>query len=329
MSELISLIEKGKLGEFKKDGVEYKIHCPNPEHRDTNASCYINVRKEVFCCHGCTERGGVWKLLKWLELGPIKSEATYSYKKSTHAPVQFLDDGVLDTWKYSPDEWIELGFSVNTLFEHGIGYDLHNKRITVPIRDKYGRLIAVSGALTIKGQKPRYLAYKQELGAFKPDDYSPRTKSVLWRQDRLDNDTRELIVVEGFKACLWLVQSGFPNTVATMGTAVTEGQVSLIASTGLPVIVMFDGDRAGVKAAPELGIRLYRKGISVSYATPKDGLQPDELNKDELSELLRDRAPHVQRRPDVRLVTERTLLPKTEIRSIGRKRGRGRISVQR
>ena len=135
--------------------------------------------------------------------------------------------------------------------------------------------------------------------------------------DKIDS----LIVVEGFKGAMWLVQNGFHNVVATMGKGVTQIQEGLLASMRVPIVIMFDADEAGRNGAESLGINLYRSGVSVSYAYLDDGLSPDDLTCGQITTALAEALPHLRRKKaDGKLDATSPILPETKTRTHGRRR---------
>lgn len=310
--QILDLIERGVFGPaWSRDGAEVRVLCPSPDHNDQNPSCFINLDKHVFICFSCGARGPIGRALRWVGVSDDeiqRLEQGKPLRAEVQAPLVFLDECVLGAWDYAPYMWIDAGLDADVLARHEIGYDCLNKRITVPIRDKYGRLLCVSGRATLPGQEPRYKIYKSEYGELTPAGYAPRKGAVLWRHHMLPQSD-ELIVVEGFKAAMWLVQHGYENVVATMGKNVTHEQVGLLCSLRRRVTIFFDEDDAGRNGATELGITLYRQGIDVRYACYEDGKSPDDLSPCEIAHVLTEAVPHLQwRQRHEQLATPSTLL---------------------
>lgn len=320
--DLAGLIERGDLGPWHRESTqEYKILCPSPDHDDKSPSCFVNTEKQVFICFSCGAKGHASKALKWLGINESLDAPTNISRKKVIPSVHFLDDKVLYAWAFEPTEWLEAGFDIDVLSDHEIGFDALNQRITVPIRDRHGHLVAVSGRAVHESQSPRYKIYKSEYRDYLPAGYRAAKGSVLWRHHLLPDSINSLIVVEGFKAAMWLVQNGFPNVVATMGKNVTESQEGLLCAMRVPIIIMFDADDAGRKGAEALGINLYRSGVSVSYVDMDDGLSPDDLTCGQITTALDEATPHLQRRrPNGKLVSTSTILPTTQVRAHGRRR---------
>ena len=319
--DLESFIKEGGFGRWSRDSRdEYRICCPNPNHEDNNPSCSVNVRKGVFICRSCDARGHINKALKWVGHSG-KVEVSTDYKPELVEQI-ILPDYVLCAWEDIPWKWVEEGIDFETMLEHEIGFDFVNQRITVPIRNRHGHLIGVSGR-TVIDHPVRYKLYKKEFGDVAPPGYSPKKGRVLWRQHLLDNKNLQsgVIVVEGFKAAMWLVQCGFPNVVATMGKNVTQEQESLLIGLGVSIYIMFDQDPPGRQGAKNLGINLYRQGVDVNYIPYKDTLSPDDLTVAEIQLAMTEAEPHIRSRYASKLDTTRS---KRKITS----RGAGRRKKQ-
>src|SRR5262249_51393104 len=89
-----------------------------------------------------------------------------------------------------------------------------------------------------------------------------------------------LIVVEGYMDVIALVEAGFAETVAPLGTALTEAQIALLWRLAPEPVLCFDGDAAGRRAAfraVETVLPLLKPGFSVQFAFLPGGLDPDEF----------------------------------------------------
>lgn len=329
--DLATLIESGSMGTWVKAGRnEYRICCPHPQHNDRTPSCSINTEKQCFICWSCPVglKGHVSALFNLLNLDPSTIDLK-EVQKTSRTRVHFIDDEVLYTWMYEPTQWVAEGFDIDILYRFGIGYDPYNKRITVPVRDRHGRLTAVSGRATEEWQKARYKFYtKREFLDYVPDNYTAAKGEVLWGQHLLPDVIDRLIVVEGFKAAMWLVQHGVENVVAVMGKDVTDTQLGLISALRVPVTIMFDDDPPGRKGADAIGIKLYQNGVSVSYATLPEGHSPDDLTGDEINVALAEATPHLRRKQNGQVESNREVLPTTQK---GKRHGRirrRRVSLQ-
>jgi DNA primase len=97
-------------------------------------------------------------------------------------------------------------------------------------------------------------------------------------------------IVEGFKACLWMIQAGFKNTVAAMGSYLSERQQRLIHRLGGNVVLCFDNDEAGRRATQQVGNLLWRPMYGrvkvLRYPAHHNKTQPDDYPLEQLREMV-------------------------------------------
>ncbi|MBA4333769.1 MAG: DNA primase, partial [Methylobacterium sp.] len=94
------------------------------------------------------------------------------------------------------------------------------------------------------------------------------------------HDTGQAIVVEGYVDVIAMALAGFPQTVAPLGTALTEDQLTLLWRMADEPVICLDGDKAGRKAASraiDLALPLLEPGKSLSFALLPEGQDPDDL----------------------------------------------------
>lgn len=272
------------------------IKCPSPDHDDNNPSCHLDLNKKVFICFSCGAKGTLATALRWKKAPPdlisLFNEFKPAYKHPTRVEEHVLDELVLYAWDFEPTPWVDDGFDPHILHAHDIGFDTFNHRITIPIYNKDGKLIAIS-ARALGSEQPRYKIYKSELMDYCPVGYNPKIHDHLWRYNKLKDDAKYVVVVEGFKAALKLVQHGENNVVALMGKMLSESQETILVSDRRRVYLMLDNDEAGRKGQQEIAIRLSRQGAD-TYIVDYPTRQPDALTKDQLSEALSKSLPLFQ-----------------------------------
>lgn len=177
--------------------------------------------------------------------------------------------------KASPDLLVEAGL-VRKKAETGNYYDLFRSRLVVPIQDDQGRVIAFGGRTLVDDQikylnspeSPAYTKGEHLFGLHLAKDAIKTTDSV--------------IVVEGYFDAITAHQFGFRQTVATLGTALTERQAKLLVryTDSKRVYLCFDTDSAGEKAV-ERGKETLRQvaegvGIELRVMRVPGGKDPDE-----------------------------------------------------
>lgn len=175
------------------------------------------------------------------------------------------------------------GFSDEVLDEFEIGGSYFDsagfQREVIPIRDSDGELVAYS-ARSLRDTEPKY----RLTNGFKKDDVLYNLHKALPHVSEKTNDT--IIVVEGFKALWALYSLGFKNVTACMGSRITPGQARLICKYARNVVLIFDGDKAGLEGMKafeeDFGHRVKVKQIKLS-----DDRSPDDYPVEELLILLK------------------------------------------
>lgn len=163
---------------------------------------------------------------------------------------------------------------------HGM-YDKFWNRVIFPIMDVNNRVIGFGGRVMGDG-KPKYLN-------------SPETK--IFDKSRnlyglnIARTTRKsyLILCEGYMDVISMHQAGFTNAVASLGTALTSGHASLLKRYTQEVLLLYDSDEAGVKAALR-GIPILREaGVNSRVVSLKPYKDPDEFIRKEGPEAFEER----------------------------------------
>ena len=150
-------------------------------------------------------------------------------------------------------------------------YDRFRSRLIFPITDRSGRVIGFGGR-ALDDAQPKYLNSPETL-LFKKGTVLFGL-STAWESI---SKVSAAIVVEGYFDVLAMHRAGFTNTVASMGTALTEGQVRALKGCGGPVYTLFDTDAAGKKAAlRSLGVFL-EEDVPCRMINLGFGKDPDEF----------------------------------------------------
>lgn len=179
------------------------------------------------------------------------------------------------------------GYKDEYLLETGLcaAYDSDNRlhdrffdRVVFPIHSVSGRVIAF-GARTLKSKEPGkpYAKYVNS----KESDIYVKNKSLygIWFAKNEMARKDKCYLVEGYLDVLSMHQLGITNVAASSGTALTEGQISLIKRFTQNVTIMYDGDSAGIHAALR-GIDMFlREGMNVKVVLIPDGDDPDSYSR--------------------------------------------------
>jgi DNA primase len=154
--------------------------------------------------------------------------------------------------------------------ESGRTYDRFRDRLIFPIRDALGRTIAFGGRTL--GDDPAKYLNSPETALFNKS----RTLFAFDLAREAIRNTAQVIVVEGYLDAIMLHQAGITNSVATLGTALTDAHLSLLKSQVNEIVLCFDGDAAGIKAADRGVETAVRHSISVKVLILPDDADPDD-----------------------------------------------------
>lgn len=144
-------------------------------------------------------------------------------------------------------------------------------RLMFPILDAAGNTVGFGGRLLGPGE-PKYLN-SAESAVFSKARLLyglHMAKHVIRRDDRV-------MIVEGYFDVVRLVSAGFDWVVAPLGTALTEEQAQLLCRYTKNAFLLYDSDRAGLKATFRSGDELLRHGMSVQVVTLPEGEDPDSF----------------------------------------------------
>lgn len=193
----------------------------------------------------------------------------------------------LDDWDILHKHLSSLGFSNEALKESGLlipnkngGYfDRFRGRVIFPIFDLRGNVIGFGGRI-IEDAKTDHTGYKEPKYMNSPETIVYNKGRNLYALNYAKNSgDNTLLIVEGYMDVISLHQNGIINTVASLGTALTESQGRILKKYAEEIIICYDADMAGQSAAMR-GLDLLNDiGCSVKVLTVPDGKDPDEFIK--------------------------------------------------
>lgn len=154
--------------------------------------------------------------------------------------------------------------------EHGI-YDFFRDRLMFPIFDLQGRTIAFGGRI-MSGAKdmPKYIN--------SPDSIIFKKRETSYALNLAKNSItqkRYCIIVEGYMDAIMCHQYGFTNAIAPLGTALTPGQLKRLKRFSNKVLLVFDGDSAGISATKRAIDLCYAEGMIAKILLLPQGEDPD------------------------------------------------------
>ena len=175
-------------------------------------------------------------------------------------------------------------------------YDQFRNRVIFPIIDLQGNVIAFGGRV-LDDSKPKYLnsadtpVFKKSRGLYALNFAKGSSGGTA---------DKSLILCEGYMDVIALHQAGFKNAVATLGTALTPEQTRLMARYAQDIIVSYDADEAGQKAAQRAIGLLTQAGLSVRVLRIEGQKDPDEFIKvngaDKFKAILEKSGSHIEYR---------------------------------
>ncbi|MHB1158618.1 MAG: DNA primase [Phycisphaerales bacterium] len=151
-------------------------------------------------------------------------------------------------------------------------YDALRHRLIFPIFDAIGRPVAFGGRKLRDEDEPKYLNSPETLVFNKS-----ATLFGLHLAKKPIIDSRVAVIVEGYTDVIACHQHGFRNVVATLGTALTRQHAAELRRYADKVVLIFDADEAGYKAADRALEIFFAEPLDVAIAVLPDGLDPADL----------------------------------------------------
>ncbi len=182
---------------------------------------------------------------------------------------------------FGAEQVLEAGLALPSKHDSGI-YEFLRERLVIPIQDYKGRVIAFGGRL-LEGEGPKYLNT--------PESPVYQKSEVLYGLHKARGAVSRrgrILIVEGYFDVLSLQQAGFEEAVATCGTSLTAQHLKRIRPLTQDVVVLMDGDNAGLRAA-ERSLPLFVEArIQPWRLTLPFGKDPDDLVRERGPEALEE-----------------------------------------
>ena len=201
---------------------------------------------------------------EYLEKRKIDKETIKKFKIGLSISKISLTDYLLSKGK-NLKQLVDLGISNEN------GTDLFVNRIMFPLYDLEGNIVAFSGRIYNTTDSSKYVNTK-ETNIFKKG-------TILYNyhnaKDMLKKN-ENIIVMEGFMDVIRASTVGITNCIATMGTALTKQNASLLKKTANNIILCFDGDKAGEEATIK-AINVFKEiEVTPKVVRLEENLDPDE-----------------------------------------------------
>lgn len=202
--------------------------------------------------------------MEYLEKRKIDKETIKKFQIGLSIPKLSLTDYLLNK-QINLKKLVELGISNDN------GTDLFVSRIMFPLYDLEGNIVAFSGRIYNTKDASKYINTK-ETSIFKKGtilyNYH-NAKEMLKKND-------SIIVMEGFMDVIRANTIGITNCVATMGTALTKQNATLLKKMANNIILCFDGDKAGEEATTNAINILKEIDVNPKVVRLEEELDPDE-----------------------------------------------------
>jgi DNA primase len=200
----------------------------------------------------------------------------------------------------SPELLVEAGLAIKD--DRGQVRDRFRGRVTFPVHDLSGRAVGI-GARVLPGDRddgPKYLN--------SPETPIYRKAEVLYNLNRAKQavaKTGQIVIVEGYTDVIALVRAGIETAVATCGTALSEGHFKLASRFAQRMILAFDSDEAGARAAERAYTYLEQFPLQPVVLILPDGLDPADFVRRHGGDAFRDLAARAE--PLVAYMLRRTV----------------------
>lgn len=155
-------------------------------------------------------------------------------------------------------------------------YDFFRDKLMFPIFSARGQVVAFSGR-SLDGSEPKYINTADT-------EIFHKRKTIFgfnFARESIHRNNRT-IIVEGQIDAIQMQCHGFPETVAPLGTALTEDHLAILCKANRNIVFCFDGDAAGQKAAARaanLVLPFIRDNSDIKFAFVTGGKDPDEILK--------------------------------------------------
>lgn len=269
LTDKINLVElASKDTKLSRQGNIYIGKCPHPDHDDSDPSFRIWYKnnKYTWCCFGChSGRKNLSKglygsdslaYIHWMlnsngkkasfemaineackitGLCPESNERQYLDNCSEEAENYFQNlRNNIDAKKYL----VSRGLGKEEILSWNIGYDTKG-RITFPIKDLFGNTTGFSKRAIDDNNPLKYWVTSD-------NDYF-RKKWCLYGSDKLDYNYDEIYITEGVFDVILAHKYGLKNVVCNCGTDFDDTHAKMISDIGLLPVLVYDGDKAGLK----------------------------------------------------------------------------------
>ena len=166
------------------------------------------------------------------------------------------------------------------------GRDLFRQRLMFPIHDHTGNIIAFGGRVLMEDQ-----GGGKYVNSPTTEIYTKGNQLYGFFITKYDVSKKDYVLIcEGYTDFIRLFEAGFTNSAASLGTSLTDSQINLINRYSRNIYMLYDGDKAGRKAAVRAAGNIIRNGSNAKIIALPDDEDPDSFllknNPEELEKLI-------------------------------------------
>lgn len=282
---IIDYMSRAGCSRIRVSGDEAVATCPF--HNDTKPSFAMNLRTGLFICYSahCGVTGNIInflhsalnftydrartiaeEMLEWdsdlQEHDPFLPDWDYRHEKGEveRENTPPIREAQLALYYFLPRSLANRGFDPQHLKAWEIGFDYGTKRVTIPVRDREGKLVGITKRAARPDQEPKYLHLGFQKGQY----------LYGYHREKLYDVGTNAIVVEGqLDAVAWDCVGWEYLPLATMGTKVTKHQANMLVDFER-VLLAFDNDPDGWAATAKVGdILLPKVGPNIVFVATK------------------------------------------------------------
>jgi DNA primase len=296
------------------------VNCPF--HGESHPSCGISAEKEIGGCFACGQTFTLPYFISYVNNWSMKQaydylEEKFNVKKQTineggnkirridesnpimegRVTIPLVKLAPYKSGKITHKYLLDRGFTAKTFQRFKLGWDAEKQRVTIPIFWEDDTLAGFLGRAVLNdringkksamykkvyGDRDKYLVYEFE-----------RSK-ILYPLNMLEiPEDGTIILVEGSLDAIWMHQYGFTNTLAILTSKLSHDQKELLNRLGVKrIVLMLDNDEAGEEGMEKAYKMLKKDFVCYRVTYPKDKNDPQELTKEEITEMLDNKAPY-------------------------------------
>ncbi|TYB87285.1 MAG: DNA primase [Kosmotoga sp.] len=208
-------------------------------------------------------------MINYLKKRKIKEKTIRSFELGLSSGDRTLDGFIRSNIKVDQNDLVKAGVAY---INNGKLINRFENRLTIPIRNKSGRVVGFGGRVISDENGPKYLN--------SPESSIFKKSKLLFNLDRAKKSISSLnyvIVVEGFFDVISMYEAGIENVVGTLGTSLTGIQLKLLKNITENILFFFDSDEAGQKATFRAVEMAEQLGLSTAVVQTPKFKDPGEL----------------------------------------------------